>query len=296
VLDPQWRLLPERSMTSLALPVPTDLRPWVLALRVDDLPSARFSHFPARVEAGLSVLLHGSAWAVTPEGAQPIPPASLSGAQTQPTVTVTRGPVTVLWALLHPAAVAPLSALPAAALTDQTVPLETLGGTLWVDTEARLRAQCGPQAQVAVLVDWLRLRLQPARSRVAAGRALAMATLASDGQVGVRALAEALGCSERQLERCAINELGLSPRAFMRIRRFETTLRHALSRGEPTLARLAAAGGYYDQAHMARDFTSLAGESPGRWLQRLHGDHPEHWAVLRNWRQALGRPDGQIAD
>jgi len=249
-------------MTSLALPVPTDLRPWVLALRVDDLPSAQFSHFPARVEAGLSVLLRGSAWAVTPGGGQPIPPASLSGAQTRPTVTVTRGPVTVLWA----------------------------------DTEARLRAQRRPQAQVAVLVDWLRLRLHPARSRMAAGRALAMATLAGDGQVGVHALAEALGCSERQLERCAVNELGLSPRAFMRIRRFEATLRHALSRGEPTLARLAAVGGYYDQAHMARDFASLAGESPGRWLQRLHGEHPEHWAVLRNWRQALGRPDGQIAD
>ena len=34
----------------------------------------------------------------------------------------------------------------------------------------------------------------------------------------------------------------------------------------PALADLAVAGGYYDQAHLAREFRGLAGCPPSRWL------------------------------
>ncbi len=34
----------------------------------------------------------------------------------------------------------------------------------------------------------------------------------------------------------------------------------------PALARLAAEAGYYDQAHLAREFRGLAGCSPSAWL------------------------------
>jgi AraC-like DNA-binding protein len=36
--------------------------------------------------------------------------------------------------------------------------------------------------------------------------------------------------------------------------------------GPPALADLAAASGYYDQAHLAREFRDLAGCPPSRWL------------------------------
>ena len=42
--------------------------------------------------------------------------------------------------------------------------------------------------------------------------------------------------------------------------------RRVVAGGTPALADLAAAGGYYDQAHLAREFRELAGCAPSRWL------------------------------
>ena len=39
-----------------------------------------------------------------------------------------------------------------------------------------------------------------------------------------------------------------------------------MAAGQPELAALAAACGYYDQAHLAREFRALAGCPPSRWL------------------------------
>jgi AraC-like DNA-binding protein len=43
-------------------------------------------------------------------------------------------------------------------------------------------------------------------------------------------------------------------------------MRRVESGGAPALADLAVAGGYYDQAHLAREFRGLAGVPPSRWL------------------------------
>lgn len=50
----------------------------------------------------------------------------------------------------------------------------------------------------------------------------------------------------------------------MRVTRFDRTRRRM--RPWSALASAAAEGGYYDQAHLAREFRGLAGCSPSEWL------------------------------
>ena len=61
-------------------------------------------------------------------------------------------------------------------------------------------------------------------------------------------------------------ELGLSPKLAARVIRFERAQR--MLRAVPahvTIAQVAASCGYYDQAHLNRDFAAFAGASPSRW-------------------------------
>jgi hypothetical protein len=76
--------------------------------------------------------------------------------------------------------------------------------------------------------------------------------------------------------------LGLTPKAAARVIRFDRA-RHLLAGqvaagGRPRLADLAVTCGYFDQAHLARDFRALAGVPPSQWLAE----------VFRNVQAAAG--------
>ena len=84
----------------------------------------------------------------------------------------------------------------------------------------------------------------------------------SRGHIDLRRLAGELSISPRTLRREVAAEAGVPPKALARVFRF----RYALTCSSPSLAMLAAAAGYADQAHMTREFAVLAGLSPARWM------------------------------
>jgi AraC-like DNA-binding protein len=89
------------------------------------------------------------------------------------------------------------------------------------------------------------------------------------GDMTVVDFAGAAGLGDRQLRRACLRHSGLGPKQLSRILRF----RHAsklLRQGAENLAGLAVDCGYYDQAHMIREFRLLAGTSPLRY-QRQNG-------------------------
>lgn len=84
----------------------------------------------------------------------------------------------------------------------------------------------------------------------------------SRGQTRVHEVAAGVGCSSRQLEREFRVGVGLSPKAFARIIRFQNLLRLV---GEGALREwtsLALEGGYADQPHMVREYREFAGHTP----------------------------------
>jgi AraC-like DNA-binding protein len=83
---------------------------------------------------------------------------------------------------------------------------------------------------------------------------------------GVDGLAAEVGWSRRHLTEQFHREVGLPPRQLQRVLRFEQA-RAALASGRhATLADVAAHTGYFDQAHMTRDWHDLAGCAPSTWL------------------------------
>lgn len=88
--------------------------------------------------------------------------------------------------------------------------------------------------------------------------------LACHGRARVDPLMDETGWSRRHVTERFRRQLGVSPKAYARLLRFE----HAsalLSEQPPTrtLADVAMEAGYYDQSHLTRDFVALAGMTPG---------------------------------
>jgi AraC-like DNA-binding protein len=94
--------------------------------------------------------------------------------------------------------------------------------------------------------------------------------LASGGVSNVSALAAETGWSDRHLRSRFREETGLTPKTAARVIRFDRARRRlqaqATSGQQPSLASLAADHGYYDQAHLAREFRELAGCAPSVWV------------------------------
>jgi len=84
----------------------------------------------------------------------------------------------------------------------------------------------------------------------------------------VGAIAETLRVSGRSLERAFADEIGIGPKAYVRVCRLQRVIR-AISgaRARPDWAWVSAAHGYCDQSHLVRDFGLIAGVTPEGYLR-----------------------------
>lgn len=106
------------------------------------------------------------------------------------------------------------------------------------------------------------------RSRRAVHPAVQAATrriLAGNGRERVEPIAADLGISRRQLERLFRLQIGLPPKRFASLARFDWVVRHL--GGRKSWTDLALDAGYADQAHLIRSFSELAGTTPERYVR-----------------------------
>jgi AraC-like DNA-binding protein len=128
--------------------------------------------------------------------------------------------------------------------------------------------------------------------------------LRAGGAVRVSDLASQTGWSSRYLTSRFRTEVGLTPKAAARVIRFSRA-RALLARaatepaatepaskpgtpaangGDLRLADLAVECGYFDQAHLAREFRSLAGLPPSRWLaEEFRNVQDPRWLSEATW-------------
>nr|WP_157494149.1 helix-turn-helix domain-containing protein [Fulvivirga imtechensis] len=77
------------------------------------------------------------------------------------------------------------------------------------------------------------------------------------------------GISARYLQKLFLQFVGISPKMFIKIIRFQNTFKYLMQQ-EPTLTSVAYDCGYFDQSHFIRDFKLLSGACPTRFLAENH--------------------------
>jgi AraC-like DNA-binding protein len=175
---------------------------------------------------------------------------------------------------VHPLAARALFGLPAAALATVTVEAADVLGAAGPDPAPRIAdtEDAGWEARFAALDDVLLHLLH--RDAAVPGAAdevrHAWRVLTAPEPAGVGALARDVGWSGDHLGRRFRAEFGVGPKVAARMARFDRARRDVARRagdGTLALADVAATHGYADQAHLAREFRSLAGCSPTRWVE-----------------------------
>jgi AraC-like DNA-binding protein len=195
----------------------------------------------------------------------------LGGLHTAPALVTHDGRQSGIQLALTPLGARALLGMPAAELASIDVEAADVLGRLAGEVRERVLEAPDWAARFAVLEEFLAGRVRAGQaSRVPLPRpevSYAWNRLRqSRGAVSVAELAAETGWSARHLGEQFRAETGLSPKAGARVVRFDRArrrlLRQQAENGRVVLADLAAECGYYDQAHLARDFRDLAGCPP----------------------------------
>lgn len=91
----------------------------------------------------------------------------------------------------------------------------------------------------------------------------------SAGKVSIRALAQGLGWSERRLQRAFTEQVGVAPKVFARLVRFDALMTRVQTHPEERWVDQAIELGFADQSHLVRDVRQFSGVTPSLAGQRL---------------------------
>jgi len=156
----------------------------------------------------------------------------------------------------HPGMSPPFLRAPANELADKTVPLEDL----WGRPARGLREELANSSTIPDAIAAFERYLQPPEMNA---REIAMWAWLRQrgGEARLDELARLSGLGIRQLRRVCLTQTGLTPKRMSRVLRLRRA--SSLGRGGMDWAAVAAQCGYYDQAHLIRDFRELSGRTPG---------------------------------
>jgi AraC-like DNA-binding protein len=166
-----------------------------------------------------------------------------------------------------PGGTVPFVRTPAHEIRDADIPLDTIWNRArTMALRERLLEAVSLEAMLDVFETAL---LGQMYSRPGLHPAVGFALAAFDrapGMTSIATVTRAIGMSaKRFIERFKI-EVGVTPKRYCRIRRFQDAVTKANRGGPLDWARVAQDCGYFDQAHFIHDFRSFAGLTPTGYL------------------------------
>lgn len=188
------------------------------------------------------------------------PQTFVAGQLTRPLLIAPTGPVQLIGIRFHPGGTTPFFRLPMYQITDQIVELgafeRELESSLLAGTEDVALMSDKVSALERVLTQLLLKHTRDMKVLQTAAR-----IVESGGMIPIDTLALDAGISSRQLERKFLGEIGVGPKLLSRILRFQQVFR-AVDANETCWPVVALDCGYYDQAHLIRDFRQFAQQTP----------------------------------
>jgi AraC-like DNA-binding protein len=199
--------------------------------------------------------------------------ALVAGPHSEHWVLDTSREAAVLGVHFRPGGAFPFFGVPAGELHNARVSLDTLWGSRAALLSEQVLGASSPDAKFDVLEQAL---LGAART-LARHRAVtfALRELSSPQDRSIAEVAGAVGMSQRRFLDRFRDEVGLAPKLFARVQRFQAVVEGVHSLDEVNWADIAASCGYFDQAHFIHDFRAFSGFTPAAYFA-LKGEHRNH--------------------
>jgi AraC-like DNA-binding protein len=189
-------------------------------------------------------------------------PIALIGSQTFRRVELlTHGNIDAFTIVFQPGGVSTQFSVPGEELTNDDFEGEAVLGRRFRELLHRL-GEVSSFADRARVADAYLCAKLPGRNCISGISDAATRVLSSNGCVRVADLAHSAGLGIRQFERRFRYEIGIPPKLYARIVRFEAALHRKAAAPLTRWTDIAHALGYHDQMHMVHDFNRLSGDTP----------------------------------
>jgi AraC-like DNA-binding protein len=216
-----------------------------------------------------------------PSGCDCFSGAVVSGAYGKGFVSDSEEEAFIIGVHFKPGGAAPFLGVPAGELADAHVNLESL----WGQSANRLREHLCDAATSAerfsLLEEGLKNHLLgPLEHHYAVSTALE--AFRRDATTAVREIARDVGLSQRRFIEVFKKEVGMTPKLFSRVQRFQQA-RAIIHRQEEAAdwAAIAIECGYFDQSHLIREFLEFSGTSPAAYLRQYNRLLDQHIHIKR---------------
>lgn len=158
----------------------------------------------------------------------------------------------------------------ASELTNAHANLADLWGESGTELRERLCTAATARQRFQLMESALRRRLLcHTKDQAQMSVALKMFAMGGNGAL-VRAVSRELGFSQRRFIQMFSSHVGLTPKMFCRILRFQRARVSAERLKTPDWAELALACGYFDQSHLIKDFKEFSGSTPNTYSIQQH--------------------------
>ncbi|WP_409437536.1 helix-turn-helix domain-containing protein [Mycobacterium sp. SMC-14] len=196
-----------------------------------------------------------------------VPPAFFIGAGTASYVTQIDTAQTVITVHFRSGGAWPFVGIAQGELTDACVGLGELWGREAVTLRQRLAEASSAAARVKLLEALLMNRLQDKQFALHGDVTAVLDSAERNPSMRVRDAVALTGSSPKRLINMFRAQVGLTPKAYLRVRRLQAALTR-LDSGAARGAALAAELGYFDQAHFVREFRAFTATTPTQYLRR----------------------------
>ncbi len=193
--------------------------------------------------------------------------SGVSGVHTHSVMLDTSTRFSIVGVSFKPGGGFPFFPMPAGELHNLSVPLEAVWGRRAHEVCERLMVAPTHVEKCKVVEQAL---IASGRGRLAQHRAVqyAVAELGrAERPRPVASVVDDIGLSQRRFIDIFRNEVGVTPKAFSRVRRFQHVLGCVEHVTDVDWMEVALSAGYFDQAHFIHDFREFAGVSPSMYLR-----------------------------
>jgi AraC-like DNA-binding protein len=228
------------------------------------LPKGRFELAFSLVEAPISAL-------TDPKGdGFEVAPSLLMGIRSRFSILDTAKLRSAMGVVFRPGGVHAFLNMPAYSFHDRNVSLDLIWGSMVQTLRDQLRTANAPAKKFEILEAALLSRINK-RVQLNTAVRYALLELARRPQIPmVRELALEAGLSRRRFAQLFREQIGLTPKLYCRLQRFQNALKQIASGASVDWVHLALAAGYCDQAHLAHEFRDFSGLSPSAYLASVH--------------------------
>lgn len=199
----------------------------------------------------------------------------INGVHSEPFIIDTSDQDALMGVHFHLGGAFPFLGMPASELKNINAGLDDLWGTGADELRSRLCEAPSVSHKFEVMQRWLLDRVSAPLARHRSVERGLQVLDEPTAAASVAGIAADIGLSKRRFIEVFKQQVGLTPKLYARVRRFQSVIDTVGDRAEIVWPEVAVDCGYFDQAHFIRDFKQFCGLTPGNYL-RVRGDQRNH--------------------